>query len=93
MKILVNGGATVNLVALKTVKVINLRLHENDNLCIRIINRTSIPITHVVRFKIKIVGIDYDVKAFIMPENVSYSIILSRPWMRLAKLWNSYKHN
>jgi hypothetical protein len=93
MKILVGGGATVNLVALRVAKATNLRLHEDDNLCIRVANGTSIPITHVVRFTIKIVGIDHDVEAFVMPGNVSYSILLGRPWMRSAKLWGSYEHD
>jgi hypothetical protein len=86
IKILIGGGATVNLIALKVIKAMNLRLHEDNNLYIRVTNRTSILITHIVRFTIKIVGIDYNIKAFVMSENVLYFIFFSRPWMRLTKL-------
>ena len=79
IKILVGGGITVNLIILKVVKVTNLRLHENDNLCIRVVNGMSILIIHVVRFTIKIIGIDHNIKAFIIPGNVLYSIFFNRP--------------
>jgi hypothetical protein len=93
IKILIDGDITVNLIALRVAKAINLRLHEDNNLYNRVINGTSISITHIVRFTIKIVRIDYNIKAFVMPENVLYFIFLSRPWMRLTKLWDNYEHN
>jgi hypothetical protein len=57
----------------------NLRLYENNNLYIRVINRTSILITYIIRFTIKIIEINYDVNAFIILKNVLYFILFNRP--------------
>lgn len=81
---LMEGGATINIISLKGAREMDLKLFEDRQLGIKMANGMVTPIGNVMRFTIRIAGQDYEIHAFVIGADTSYSVLLGRLWLRKA---------
>lgn len=92
-QILIDPGATLNLIPEKAVNKLQCIIHKDRSIIIRIANGTLQRLIGFVRFLIEVAGVRRIIDAFIVPGNTTYSLILGRPWLRSVKAIGLYERD
>lgn len=79
-KILVDGGAVVNLFPEAIGKAMGLTFHESSDLMIKTADAGLTPINHYVDIELEVAGVTVMIRCYVMPGPnwPSYAILLSR---------------
>lgn len=78
--VLIDGGAQVDLVSEKVVDKLNLQTYPCDNLAIRLANDQLVKLPRYAWINVAVSGIMSKIKAYVMPIEASYHLLLSRRW-------------
>ena len=92
-KILLDGGAVVNLMPEKTARRLGLRLEENDDIVIRTATNEVRSIRFCTHFDITIAGVTAHIHAYVMDIPQSYSLLLGRRWLYQVRAVGDYANN
>ena len=92
-KILIDGGAVVNLMPEKVATKLGLVLQENDDIVIRTATNEIRSIRYCTYFDIDIAGVVACIRAYVMDIPQSYSLLLGRKWLYQVKAFGDYERN
>ena len=92
-KILLDGGAVVNLMPEKTARRLGLKLEENDDIVIRTATNEVRSIRFCTHFDITIAGVTAHIHAYVMDIPQSYSLLLGRRWLYQVRAVGDYANN
>lgn len=92
-KILIDGGAVVNLMPEKVARKLGLTLQENDDIVIRTATNEIRSIRYCTFFDIDIAGVVAHIRAYVMDIPQSYSLLLGRKWLYQVKAIGDYARN
>lgn len=90
-KILIDGGAVVNLMPESVVRRLGLPYEANDNVVIRTATNELYPILTRARFNISIADVLAEVVVYVVRQPMEYSLILGRRWMQQVKAFGDYR--
>ena len=80
-RILIDGGAVVNLMPEAAARRIGLDLVPNNDILIRTATNELRPVKYYTRLDIKIAGVIASVKVYVIDIPQSYSLLLGRGWL------------
>lgn len=89
-KVLVDGGAVVNLIPDSVVSRLGLPCIDNDDVVIRTATNELYLIRKRTQFNTNITGVLASVKAYVIACTLSYSLILGRRWMQQVRAMGNY---
>lgn len=90
-RVLLDGGAMVNLIPEWVVRKTQLKLIPDQSLSVRGYDGRTSSLPGYVRLKITIAGISSSLLAYVLPDvRTSYTLLLSRGWMNAAKVIGLY---
>lgn len=90
-KVLIDGGAVVNLMPESVIRRLGLPCESNDDIVIRTATNELHPVLKLARFNIEIAGVLASVKVYVIDQPLSYSMILGRRWMQQVRALGDYK--
>lgn len=80
-KILIDGGAVVNLMPERTARYLGLHMVENDDILIRTATNEVRSVQYCTWFDVEIAGVITNVRAYVMDIPQSYTLLLGRRWL------------
>ena len=80
-KIMLDGGAVVNLIPHGVAARLDLHLMRNDDLKIRTATGEVVPISYYETFNVRIAGVMATVRTYVVPAVTSYMLLLGRRWL------------
>ncbi|KAI9748959.1 MAG: hsp70 nucleotide exchange factor fes1 [Chaenotheca gracillima] len=89
-KILIDGGSSVNLIAQQAIDKMNLTYHAGKPITIKVANGETQNLTWTAEFDLTIGSVIKPINAYIIPGQVSYTILLGRHWMRQVNAIGDY---
>ena len=92
-KILIDGGAVVNLMSERVAKRLGLILQENDDIVIRTAINEIRSIRYCAYFYIDIADAVAQIRACVMDIPQSYSLVLGRKWLYQDRAFGDYERN
>ena len=90
-KIMLDGGAVVNLIPHGVAARLDLHLMRNDDLKIRTATGEVVPISYYVIFDVRIAGVMATIRAYVVPAVTSYTLLLGRQWLRQVRANGDYE--
>ena len=90
-KIMLDGGAVVNLIPHGVAARLDLHLMRNDDLKIRTATGEVVLISYYVTFDVRIAGVMAMVWAYVVPAVTSYMLLLGRQWLRQVRAKGDYE--
>lgn len=91
-KILIDGGAVVNLMPQRVAKRLGLKLYVNDDIVIRTATDEVRPIHQCTYFNIEIGQVPASVKVYVIDIPQSYSLLLGRRWLYQVRAIGDYEN-
>ena len=93
-KVLIDGGAVVNLMPEKVARQLNLPLVENSDILIRTATNEIRAVQYCTRFNIDIAGVIAEITVHVLDIPHSYSLLLGRRWLYQVRAQGDYaKHS
>lgn len=89
-KILIDGGAVVNLMPEKIAIRLGLTLEDNDDIVIRTATDETRPIHKCTTFDLNIAGVVANIKVYVIDIPQSYSLLLGRRWLYQVRAFGDY---
>ncbi|RPB26536.1 hypothetical protein L211DRAFT_847167 [Terfezia boudieri ATCC MYA-4762] len=89
-RILIDGGAVVNLMLEGTARRLGLQLKNNDNILIRTATNEIRAIEHYTQFDIEIAGVVASIRAYVIDIPQSYALLLGRRWLYQVRAFGDY---
>ena len=80
--ILVDGGSMVDLIGTNVAQQLDLTLHKTADMGIRLADDTLIALDYYVWLDINVGGVLAKLKVYVIPVVQTYTILLSRRWLR-----------
>ena len=77
-KVLIDSDAILNLISLRIIRKINYIIYQNNSIIIKVANEAFKKLLEYTRFMIKIAEVRKVIEAFIIPGDITYSLILER---------------
>lgn len=92
-RVLVDGGSVVNSMPEDIARKMNLQFHRSSDLMIKTANAQLTAIHDYVELRLEVAGVTANLKAYIIPgsEKSSYSLLLSRRWLRQCRARGNYE--
>ena len=90
-KILIDGGAVVNLMPEITARKLNLKLFKNDDIMIRTVTNEIRAIQYCTNFDITIAGVTAHIRVYVIDIPQSYSLLLGRRWLYQVRVIGDYE--
>ena len=90
-KVLIDGGAVVNLMSEAVVLRLGLPCEANDDVIIRTATNELHPMLKRARFNIEIAGVLASIRVYILDQALAYSLILGRRWMQQVRAIGDYR--
>ena len=90
-KILIDGGAVVNLMPEVIARKLNLKLFENNDIMIRTATNEIRAIRYCTNFDITIAGVTAYIRMYIIDISQSYSLLLGRRWLYQVRAIGDYE--
>ena len=90
-KILIDGGAVVNLMPEVTARKLNLKLLENDDIMIRTATNEIRAVRYCANFDIVIAGVTAHIRVYVIDMPQSYSLLLGRRWLYQVRAIGDYE--
>jgi hypothetical protein len=78
---LVDGGAQIELVSEKVVKCISYKTYTCKDTAMRLANDSIVPLPSYASLDVNVGGVLSRVKAYGMPIEMSFSLVMSRRWL------------
>jgi hypothetical protein len=91
--ILVDGGSMVDLIGTQIAQLLDLPLHRTADMGIRLADDTLISLDHYVWLDINVGGILARLKVYVVPVIQTYTILLSRRWLRRVSAVEHHTEN
>ena len=82
---LVDGGAMIELISDRVVKNLGLKSFPCNDLAMRLANDDIVRLPSYVWINVNVAGVLARIKAFVMPIQMSYNLLLSRRWTTRVK--------
>ena len=90
-KILIDGGAVVNLVPEITARSLNMILFENDDIIIHTATNEIKAIQYCTNFDITIAGVTAHIRVYVVDIPQSYSLLLGWRWLYQVRAIGDYE--
>lgn len=90
-KVLIDGGAVVNLMPESVVARLGLPCEPNDDIVIRTATNELHPVLRRTHFNIAVGGVLASIRAYVIDQSLSYSLILGRRWMQQVRAIGDYR--
>ena len=91
MKVLIDPGATINLIPMYMVEKLNMKVFENDNMQMKVANGDYQRLPGYVKFALTVATVPKVVIAWVVPSRPSYAVLLGRPWLRETRAVGAYE--
>lgn len=93
-KVLIDGGAVLNMIPLYVAKQLNLTLHRQNEVMMRSATGQHHFCDYYVDVSVEIADVVSKVRCFTLPEQFrpSYGLLLGRKWMKDVKAVGDYEH-
>ena len=89
-KCLIDPGATINLISERIVRKMNCIVHDDTSIAIRSANGATDKLPGYTNLRITVASVPKILRLYIVPGNVSYNVILGRPWLRMTSAIGLY---
>ena len=90
-KVLIDGGAVVNLMSEAVVLQLGLPCEANDDVVICTATNELHPVLKRARFNIEIAGVLASIRVYVLDQALAYSLILGRRWMQQVQAIGDYR--
>lgn len=89
-KILIDGGAVVNLMPERIAERLGFELIDNNDIVIRTATDETRPIHKCTTFDLDIAGVTARIKVYVIDIPQSYSLLLGRRWLYQVRAFGDY---
>ena len=89
-RILIDGGAVVNLMPEGVARRLGLELEDNDDIVIRMATDETRPIHQCTTFDLDVAGVVASIKVYVVDIPQSYSLLLGRRWLYQVRAFGDY---
>ena len=90
-RVLLDPGSTLNLIAKRVVDKIGCIVHNDSSIAIRIANGEIQKLPGYTNVRLKISGAEKNIRAYIVPGDVSFNMLLGRQWLRDTSAVGHYR--
>jgi hypothetical protein len=91
--ILVDGGSMVDLIGTQIAQLLQLPMYRTTDMGIRLADDTLIALDHYVWLDINVGGVLTRLKVYVVPVVQTYTILLSRRWLRRVSAVENHTEN
>lgn len=80
-QVLIDSGATLDLIPERLDSQMNLTQYDDSIVCIHLANGDKQRLAGYARFRCTVAGVSEVIEAYIVPGHTSYSLLMGRAWL------------